>query len=87
MNKSLEYVKNQIVKFKDDLQHYTMVEKDSVLASQIRYDLDMFGSIEKELKALEIIRRNKMVEFDLEWELDNNLITQEEYDLLKEALK
>lgn len=87
MNKILEYVKNQIVKFKDDLQHYTMVEKDSVLASQIRYDLDMFGSIEKELKALEIIRRNKMVEFDLEWELDNNLITQEEYDLLKEALK
>ena len=41
--------------------------------------------IEKELKALAIIRRNKMIEFDLEWELDNNLITKEEYNLLKEV--
>ena len=53
MNKELEYVRNQITKLKDDLQHYTMVEKDSVLASQIKYDLDMFCSIEKELKQAE----------------------------------
>lgn len=48
---SLEYVKSQIAKLKDDLQHYTMVEKDSALASQIRYDLEQFETIEKELKA------------------------------------
>lgn len=52
-SKCLEYVRNQIVKLKDDLQHYTMVEKDSVLASQIRYDLEQFETIEKELKAKE----------------------------------
>lgn len=57
MIKSLEYVENQIIKLKDDLQHYTMVEKDSILASQIKYDLNMFCSIERELKALEIIKR------------------------------
>ena len=50
MFKSLEYVRNQIIKLKDDLQHYTMVEKDSALASQIRYDLEQFENIEKELK-------------------------------------
>ncbi len=50
--KCLEYVRNQITKLKDDLQHYTMVEKDSALASQIRYDLEQFETIEKELKAL-----------------------------------
>ena len=50
MIKGLEYVKNQIAKLKDDLQHYTMVEKDSVLASQIRYDLEQFETIEEELK-------------------------------------
>lgn len=47
--------------------------------------LQDIATIEKELKALAIIRRNKMIEFDLEWELDNNLITKEEYNLLKEV--
>lgn len=60
MIKSLEYVRNQIIKLKDDLQHYTMVEKDSVLASQIKYDLEQFENIEKELKALEIIKNKKL---------------------------
>ena len=50
MIKSLEYVRNQIIKLKDDLQHYTMVEKDSALASQIKYDLEQFENIERELK-------------------------------------
>lgn len=55
--KGLEYVRNQITKLKDDLQHYTMVEKDSALASQIRYDLEQFEVIENELKALEIVSK------------------------------
>lgn len=90
----LEYVENQIVKLKDDLQHYTMVEKDSALASQIRYDLEQFETIEKELKALEIIRKKHIHKCVLDtFEQDFNLIeikgkdiTQEEYDLLKEVL-
>ena len=60
MGKGLEYVRNQITKLKDDLQHYTMVEKDSALANQIRYDLEQFEIIEKELKALEIIKNKKV---------------------------
>ena len=56
MIKSLEYVRNQIIKLKDDLQHYTMVEKDSALASQIRYDLEQFENIERELKDLEFLK-------------------------------
>ena len=94
---SLEYVRNQIIKLKDDLQHYTMVEKDSALASQIRYDLEQFVIIEKELKALEIIKRNPILIIRL---LTNNATykyvvdvtneserpTQEEWNLLKEVL-
>ena len=69
--KSLEYVENQIVKLKDDLQHYTMVEKDSALASQIRYDLEQFETIEKELKEKEELIQAL------------NIITCENGDLLK----
>ena len=65
MGKGLEYVRNQITKLKDDLQHYTMVEKDSALANQIRYDLEQFEIIEKELKALEIIRKKNVDTRDL----------------------
>lgn len=71
MNKSLEYVKNQIAKLKDDLQHFTMVEKDSALASQIRYDLEQFETIEKELKDYEEMKHSF------------NVITCENGDLLK----
>ena len=56
-SKVLEYVRNQKAKLKDDLQHYTMVEKDSALASQIRYDLEQFETIEKKLKAFDIISK------------------------------
>ena len=66
MGKGLEYVRNQITKLKDDLQHYTMVEKDSALANQIRYDLEQFEIIEKELKALEIIKNVGAVAFYLD---------------------
>ena len=98
MNESLEYVKNQIAKLKDDLQHYTMVEKDSALASQIRYDLEHFETIEEELKAFEILKPyiNKIVgmnvydkdfyECFLQIGKERVFIPKEKYDLLKEVL-
>ena len=96
MNKDLEYVRNQITKLKDDLQHYTMVEKDSALASQIRYDLEQFEAIEKELKALEIIKEKQVdvrmfIIYDLEnynklQKNDYCKLTKAENDLLNEVL-
>lgn len=98
---SLEYVKSQIVKLKDDLQHYTMVEKDSALASQIRYDLEQFEIIEQELKdkekkdkALAIIKNIGILkpyrtcggQCWLETICDATKITKDNYDLLKEEL-
>lgn len=79
--KSLEYVENQIAKLKDDLQHYTMVEKDSALASQIRYDLEQFETIEKKIKALEIIKQRECIFKGL------SETTQEELTFLLEVLK
>lgn len=86
-SKCLEYVRNQIAKLKDDLQHFTMVEKDSALASQIRYDLEQFETIEKELTALEIIRNYGY--FDEQGDLIVHLPTnrKQEHKLLKEVLK
>ena len=88
--KCLEYVRNQIAKLKDDLQHYTMVEKDSALASQIRYDLEQFETIEKKLKALEIIKKYFWLkDFQDHITFDGRLPKsfKKEYDLLKEVLK
>ena len=50
MSMWLDYVQNQIAKLKDDLQHCTMVEKDSILASQIKYDLENLSNIEEHLE-------------------------------------
>lgn len=91
--KCLEYVRNQITKLKDDLQHYTMVEKDSALESQTRYDLEQFETIEKKLKALEIIKNIGILkpyetsggQCWLETMCDATKITKENYDLLKEV--
>lgn len=76
--KSLEYVENQIAKLKDDLQHYTMVEKDSALASQIRYDLEQFETIENKLKAL-----NEIVALYDKW-LGNGMSDYEFFTLLND---
>lgn len=76
--KCLEYVRNQIAKLKDDLQHYTMVEKDSALESQIRYDLEQFETIENKLKAL-----NEIVALYDKW-LGNGMSDFEFFTLLND---
>ena len=61
-SETLKYVNGKIADLEDDLQHYTMVEKDKCIEFFIREDLKQFTTIkqtllkaQKQEKALEII--------------------------------
>ena len=70
-----------------------LIEKQEPLRTQKINELletRQFKCIEKELKALEIIKKHYDCEttYDfLDKKLENKVITQEEYDLLKEVLE
>jgi len=55
----LEFVRNMIVDLEDDLQHYTMVEKDKCKAFYIQEDLKHFKTIEQALIELNAIKEAK----------------------------
>ena len=46
---TLKWVRGKIADLEDDLQHYTMVEKDKAREFFIRCDLEKFKDIEEQL--------------------------------------
>ena len=66
-SEALKYVNGKIADLEDDLQHYTMVEKDKCKEFFIREDLKQFTNIQQALlksqkqeKALEIIKKKRV---------------------------
>lgn len=63
----LEFVRNKIVDLEDELQHYTMVEKDKCKELYIREDLKYFKNIEQallELRAIKEVSREALTELN-----------------------
>ena len=54
MSKTLDYIKGKIADLEDDLQHFTMVDKDKVRAFFIQCELDNLKLVEKELNMIKI---------------------------------
>ena len=57
--KALKYVKGKIADLEDDLQHYTMVDKDKCKEFYIREDLRQFNNILESLQELQLIKEAK----------------------------
>lgn len=74
MSKGLDYVKGKIADLEDDLQHYTMVDKDKVKEHFIKCEFEELYSLEKELMDLEAIKKRF-------------IITLEDFDLVKEVME
>ena len=60
--KALKYVKGKIADLEDDLQHYTMVDKDKCKEFYIREDLKVFSNILENLQELQAIKETKASE-------------------------
>ena len=56
-SEALKYVNGKIADLEDDLQHYTMVEKDKCKEFFIREDLKQFTTIKQALDRLEILQK------------------------------
>lgn len=56
---ALKYVKGKIADLEDDLQHYTMVEKDKCKEFYISEDLKVFNNILESLQELQVIKEAK----------------------------
>ena len=52
---TLKWVKGKIADLEDDLQHYTMVDKDKAREFFIRCDLEKFKDIEEQLVEKQIV--------------------------------
>lgn len=55
---SKEFIKSQIVKLEDDLQHYTMVDIDRVKAKYIELEIKDYKQVLQDLERLEVLERN-----------------------------
>lgn len=47
--KSIEIIKEKLIKLSDEYQHYTMVDKDSCKAAFINYEIDELQEVLKDL--------------------------------------
>ena len=94
---SKEFIKSQIVKLEDDLQHYTMVDKDKVKVKYIEFELEKYKQILKELehleqqnekhkKVIEILKENPMCIVDV-LRFNNYFIYREFYNGVVELTK
>lgn len=72
---SKEIIDRYIGALEDDLQHYTMVDKDNVKAKLIEFELQEYKHIKQDLEVLELIKKHLYVASGLV-ELK---ITSEEY--------
>lgn len=91
---SKEIIDRYIGALEDDLQHYTMVDKDSVKAKLIQFELKEYKQIKQDLDRLEQLEKeNKELNRQLDVffnKLDKNTIRAIDlisYDLLDENTK
>ena len=54
---SKEFIQSCIVKLEDDLQHYTMVDKDNVKAKYIELELIDYKKVLKDLDCFEVLEK------------------------------
>ena len=52
---SKEFIQSCIIKLEDDLQHYTMVDKDNVKAKYIELELEDYRKVLQDLERLETL--------------------------------
>lgn len=58
---SKEIIDRYIGALEDDLQHYTMVDKDKVKAKFIEFELKEYKQIKQDLEILELIKKHLYV--------------------------
>ena len=89
-SEALKYINGKIADLEDDLQHYTMVEKDKCKEFYIREDLKQFTNIQQALlKAQELKKENQELIKKADcclWK-DCNKISQENQELKDTNMK
>lgn len=86
---SKEIIDRYIGALEDDLQHYTMVDKDSVKAKLIQFELNEYKQIKQDLEILEILKKNITIEKCYAYEILGINLTNidEDFKKVKEWLK
>lgn len=80
---SKEFIKSHIVKLEDDLQHYTMVDKDKVKAKYIELELKEYKQVLKDLERLEGLENGiKTIEDGICYEMNipKNYFAKKEFE-------
>lgn len=85
---ALKYVNGKIADLEDDLQHYTMVDKDKCKEFYIREDLKQFNNILENLQELKVIKEAKPSEaMELVDKMTNYILLDEEYGFIDDEEK
>lgn len=95
VSEALKYVKGKIADLEDNLQHYTMVEKDKCKEFYIKEDLKQFNNILENLQELQAIKKvnpsEAMKLVDKMWQhLDLECLREignDGYNTIKQALE